>query len=292
MNPGVAGKSCGAHGIDSPVMRVNKRAGKCDVCAQPVGEMQGFLLGPHGGWSTVCADHKPQPPERRFHETWKNPGLASFDLETTGIAPAHDRIVSAGFIDEFGQETELLMNPGIPIPAVASNVHGITDADVVDAISAAEGVAVVRSWIARAIENLIPVVVYNAPYDLTMLRAEIDRYGLEQLEWNRLLVIDPLVIDWGIQRGRLGPRKLDHVCDYYKVSLTDAHTALADARAAREVAFEMAARHEILQSKSFDDLMLDQVRWFADRTEDWNKWAKTQANRRVADPDGWPLAHP
>lgn len=271
-------------------MRANKRSGPCDVCGEPVGEREGFLIGPYGGWSLRCVNHKPTPPERIHADAWRVPGLASFDLETTGVVPKKDRIVSAGFVTESDEETELLINPGIPIPAWASKVHGITDEDVADAISANEGIAMVASWITGVIERQIPVVVYNAPYDLTMLRAEIDRYDIAQPKWDSLIVIDPLVIDWGIERGRLGPRKLNQVCDYYEIELIDAHTAVADARAARLVAYEMAARQEILNGVSFDDLMKMQMEWFAQKTEEWNDWAKTQPDRSTGDPSDWPMA--
>lgn len=271
-------------------MRANTRSGRCDVCKEPVAVGEGFLIGPHGGWSLLCRSHKPSPPEPINPGAWTNPGLASFDLETTGVVPKRDRIVSAGFITDGDVETELLMNPGIPIPEVAARVHGITDADVADAIKAPEGVAIVTSWIADAISRSIPVVVFNAPYDLTMLRAEIDRYGLQQPNWEDLLVVDPLVIDWGIEKGRLGTSKLNNVSDYYNVELIDAHTAVADARAARSVAYEMAARQPALQDVSFIKLMALQKQWFAEKTEDWNKWASQQPNRRAGDPEGWPFA--
>ena len=63
----------------------------------------------------------------------KNP-IAFFDLETTGINTATDRIVEISIlkVDPGGKEDILTMriNPGIPIPKEASEIHGIYDADV------------------------------------------------------------------------------------------------------------------------------------------------------------------
>ncbi len=66
----------------------------------------------------------------------KNP-LVFFDLETTGINIARDKIVELSFLKIFPngdqeKRTELI-NPGIPIPEETSLIHGIYDEDVKDA---------------------------------------------------------------------------------------------------------------------------------------------------------------
>src|SRR4051794_24967185 len=62
--------------------------------------------------------------------------LVFFDLETTGVDVAKDRIVEISATKLFpdGTKTELyhLINPGMPIPEGASNIHGITDDKVAD----------------------------------------------------------------------------------------------------------------------------------------------------------------
>jgi len=57
--------------------------------------------------------------------------LVCIDIESTGVNPATDRIIELAIVSE---EFELgfLVNPGIPIPSQATEVHGIGDADVVD----------------------------------------------------------------------------------------------------------------------------------------------------------------
>jgi DNA polymerase-3 subunit epsilon len=64
---------------------------------------------------------------------WAKKPIAVFDLETTGLDHRTSRIVTAcaallnpdGSIS--GNDVEWLANPGIPIPAEATAVHGITD---------------------------------------------------------------------------------------------------------------------------------------------------------------------
>src|SRR5665811_981623 len=134
----------------------------------------------------------------------------------------------------------------------------------------------------------VGLVVFNASYDLTMLRAEASRHGIAQPAWDRLLVVDPLVIDWGIEHGRLGPRKLTDVSAYYRVVIDNAHDATCDAVAARDVAYEMGFRHATVAAHSLAELQDRQREWFAERVADWNRYAVTKG-WSLDDPTGWPL---
>jgi DNA polymerase-3 subunit epsilon len=62
--------------------------------------------------------------------SWHTKRLAAFDIETTGVNPESDRIVTAAVsLLGGGQPAEhlsWLVDPGIEIPAGASSVHGIT----------------------------------------------------------------------------------------------------------------------------------------------------------------------
>ena len=102
-------------------------------------------------------------------------------------------------------------------------------------------------------------------------------------------MVDPLVVDWGIERGGLGPRKLVDVASYYGVPIDNAHDATCDARAARDVAVELAARHPHVGTLSLTDLMEQQRGWYAERAADWNAYA-ARVGRSIDDPGGWPLA--
>ena len=237
----------------------------------------------------LIADAKPKPPPRGDHDGWHQVALASLDFETTGIDPLNDRVLSYALIADRGPDINGLINPGIPIPASSAEVHGITDVLLADAPAPAVGIAIVAEWVQSLIDRGIGLVVFNAAYDLSMLHAEATRWGVKQPEWDRLLVVDPYVIDWGIQRGTLGSRKLTDVAAYYSVPLDNAHDAAADARAARGVAYEIGFRHPHVAASSLQELMQRQRSWYADRVEDWNSYART-VGRSLDDPNGWPLA--
>lgn len=269
-------------------MATNKFRKQCARCSTWVEVGAGQVVGPHGGWKTYCPNCKPEPPARGNHAGWHTTPLASLDFETTGVDPARDRVVSYGLLSDQDRELVGLINPGIPIPPQSSVVHGFADADVVGAQPAPAGIEVVVDWVQDVIDHGAGLVVFNAAYDLTMLRAEAQRHGVHQPDWDRLLVVDPYVIDWGIERGRLGTRKLTDVCDYYGVVIDNAHDAACDARAARDIALEMSRRHRDIGSMTLTDLVQHQREWHALRAEDWNAYA-AKNGRTLDDPHGWPL---
>lgn len=269
-------------------MRPNRFDGLCAACAVHVGAGSGRLTGTPGAWRTWCLACSPRPPERADHDGWHRLPLASLDLETTGTDPQADRVVSYALLDEPGFEITGLVRPGVPVPEAAAAVHGITDAVLRGAPTAAEALPVVLDWLQTLVERRVGLVVYNACYDLTMLRAEAQRHGLDEPEWARLLVVDPYVVDWGVERGGLGRRRLGDVAAYYGITLDGAHDATCDAVAARQVAVELAARHADVGTLDLEQLMARQRTWFAERAEDWNAYAR-RVGRDLDDPAGWPL---
>lgn len=270
-------------------MRSNRFDGFCDACSAHVAAGNGNLTGTPGRWRTWCFACAPTPPPRADHDGWHRLPLAALDFETTGVDPLVDRVVSYALLEQPGVELSGLVDPGVPIPDAASQVHGITADALVDAPPAAEGLRVVVRWVQSLVDRGIGLVVFNAAYDLTMLRAEAGRHRLTQPDWHGLQVVDPLVVDWGIERGGLGQRRLIDVATYYGVELGHAHEALCDARAARDVAVELAARHASVGSLSLDELMQRQRGWYAERAHDWNRYAM-RVGRDTDDPNGWPLA--
>ena len=270
-------------------MKENRLDGFCAACAVHVRPGAGAYGGSPGHRLTWCLGCSPTPPDRGRHDGWHRTPLASLDFETTGVDPFHDRVLSYALLDVHGVEITGLVNPGIPIPPESADVHGITEAMLADAPSSADGLAVVIDWVQSLVERQVGLVVFNATYDLTMLRAEAARHGLTQPDWSRLLVVDPFVVDWGIERGALGQRRLIDVASYYGIAIENAHDAIYDARAARDVAVELAARHVHIGATTLLELMVDQRTWHLERALEWNSYAAAKG-RPLDDPAGWPLA--
>ncbi len=270
-------------------MRINKFAGKCAECLGYVAIGAGLLIGAAGTWKTLCLGCTPTPPPRGDHAGWHHIALASLDFETTGVDPSTDRVLSYALLGDRGVDRCGLINPGVEIPPESAAVHGLTAESLEGAPTPIIAIAEIVAWVQDLIERGVALVVFNAAYDLTMLRAEAHRCGLAQPDWERLLVVDPYVVDWGIERGGLGPRRLTDVARYYGVPLDNAHDASADARAAREIAYEIGKRHSAIAACTLGELMGSQREWFAGRAEDWNSYAR-RVGRSLDDPLGWPLA--
>lgn len=220
--------------------------------------------------------------------------IAVFDTETTGIDTSNDRIVSAtiALLGSSGQVLERydwLVDPGIPIPAAAERVHGIsTEVARTSGVRAETGVEQIIGQVADMIERGFPIVAYNAPYDLTLLRSEADRHGIAWPE-PFLPVIDPLILDKQLDRFRRGKRTLEVVAAHYGVELGTAHDAGDDAIAAGRVLQRLAGRYAAKLPSDVVELHRSQVAWAQSQAENFQEYM-----RRVRDPafiaDGtWPL---
>ncbi|MCK9871367.1 exonuclease domain-containing protein [Nocardiopsis dassonvillei] len=231
---------------------------------------------------------------------WHTRPLAAFDIESTGVDTATDRIVSAALwrIDPTHRTKDVttwLADPGIDIPPEATAVHGITtDRAQAEGRPAAEVVAEIGAAVERAVLDGLPIVVFNAPYDLTLLSAELARHGRAVAFDGHLRVVDPLVLDKRFDRFRRGSRKLVDMCRMYGVPLAEeeAHGAAADALAAARLAWALARKYEDLGCMDLDALHTAQVGWKAEQSASFQDYL-----RRTKDPDAvidgsWPLAPP
>ena len=218
--------------------------------------------------------------------------LGVFDLETTGIETETSRIVSAyvGVVDALGapKGVSWLADPGVEIPAQASAVHGITTerarAEGRDAAEVvAESVAVLRALLAQG----VPIVIYNAAYDLTLLNRECLRYAIEPLD-GPLPIIDPLVIDRAMDRYRKGKRTLEAAAEYYGVELMDAHDAEADAVAAGRVAQAIARKYSDALGADVTLVHTHQVGWAAESATSFQEYMRRTKDPAFVADGAWP----
>ncbi|MFH9013392.1 3'-5' exonuclease [Streptomyces sp. NPDC017943] len=230
---------------------------------------------------------------------WHRELLIGFDLETTGTDPREARIVTGAVIEvrggEPGGRREWLADPGVPIPEDAVAVHGISSER-----AAAEGRPADR--VADALADVltsywkagVPVVAYNATFDLTLLSAELRRHGLPSLR-ERLggadpaPVIDPYTIDRRVDRYRRGKRNLEAVCAEYGVVLDAAHDALADALAAARLAGAIADRHPKIAMLGPADLHHRQIEWHAQWAADFQDFLRAKGDPAARVDGAWPL---
>lgn len=218
-----------------------------------------------------------------------------FDLETTGIDTATSRIVTAhiGVLDADGRPlegTDWLVDPGIEIPAQATAVHKITTAHAREhGRPPAEAIAQIVARLAALLGTGVPIVVYNAPYDLSLLQHEALRHGVAALE-SPSPIIDPLVIDKAVDRYRKGKRTLEAAAAVYGVDLADAHNAAADAVAAGRVALALGRAYPDALMISADELHNRQIGWSRDQAESFQRYMREKRNEpQFAASGAWPV---
>ncbi len=160
------------------------------------------------------------------------PEFVAFDLETTGLSPASDRIVEIGAVrfDGSGRELgvfERLVNPLRPSGASARAVHGISDEELAGAETAAVVLPEFVAFLgdpARA-----TLLAHNASFDAGFLGRELARLGLPMPGH---AVVDTLAL----ARRRwpsLGTHKLGALASRLDLDPSGPHRALADARRVR-----------------------------------------------------------
>lgn len=195
-----------------------------------------------------------------------------FDLETTGVDVAADRIVTAhvGLLDAEGrvlQARDWLADPGVEIPAGAAAVHGVDTAYArAHGAPAAAVVADVVAALRALLDDGIPVVAFNAAFDFSLLKHEAVRHGIPPLD-TPMPVIDPLVVDKACDRWRRGRRTLSAVAAHYAVNLDGAHEASADAVAAGRVALALARRYPQALPETAGELHTRQIAWARSQAE-------------------------
>ena len=221
--------------------------------------------------------------------------LAVFDLETTGVDVETARIVSAcvAVLEPDGSVVgrwDWLADPGIEIPEGASAVHGITTERARALGRPAADVVGEITQTLRVLTGVgIPLVVYNAPYDLSLLDRECRRHGRTPLA-PPSPVIDPLVLDKAVDRYRKGKRTLEVTAERYGVTLDDAHDAGSDAIAAGRVAQSLARAYPEELDIPPADLHGRQEIWFAEQAASFADYMRnTKGDVSFVADESWPV---
>ena len=165
--------------------------------------------------------------------------IVFFDLETTGINPATDRIVEMALVKMLpGGERDTWvsrLNPGMPIPAESTGFHGITDADVADAPGFKQIAKELAVWLKGC-----DFGGYNAArFDLPLLVEEFLRAGVP-VDFSASRMVDVQKIFFKMEQ-----RTLSAAYKFYcGKAMENAHSAEADINATIEVLEAQLDRYE------------------------------------------------
>lgn len=158
--------------------------------------------------------------------------IVSYDFETTGVRSGARAIELAAVRWRNGEEEArfvTLINPGIPIPAEATVIHGITDAMVADAPTAAEVLPLFVDFVGSDAQ----LVAHNEHFDGRILSMELSIAGLPQLDTARactMRIAQERVPKRTPEREGPADHKLGTLVAWFEIPHDGtAHRALADA---------------------------------------------------------------
>lgn len=159
-----------------------------------------------------------------------NNPIVFFDLETTGINIAADRIVEIALLkihpDGSEEEKLLRINPEMPIPLKVSKIHGIYDDDIKNEPTFKE----VAKNVAHFIEGCDLAGFNSNRFDIPLLAEEFLRAEVD-IDMKKRKFVDVQAIFHKMEK-----RTLAAAYKYYcNQELENAHSAMADTKATYEV---------------------------------------------------------
>lgn len=215
-------------------------------------------------------------PEIDAATPWLECRIAFLDVETTGRDAQKDRVVEIGIV--VGERGEVLhrhswlVNPGIPVSAESSAVHGIKDEDLQGKPTFAE----IAGEVLAALEGCVPAA-YNASFDKAFLLAELERAGVRpdkpqpavrrDVEW-----LDPLTFAREIYKDEES-RALGEMAARLGIELVKAHRATDDAEAALRVLYALAKDPRV--PKGYGGIVQEQRRLGRIQDEARRMWRKS-----------------
>jgi len=248
-----------------------------DLLLKPLGGAPGYIIlfeGAHAGLAPADArplvyDFALLDSDHAELESRKlsNLSYVVFDTETTGLLPHKDEIVQIGALRVVrgriieSEAFETLVNPGRPIPAASTRVHGITDIMV----RGRPGIANAARDFHRFASDAV-IVAHNAPFDMAFLHRHAKRAGVS---WDQP-VLDTVLLS-AVLFGASQNHTLDALCERLEVAIPPAlrHTAMGDARATAEVFCKMLPMLQARGITTFGQV-LDETRSHSRLIEDMN----------------------
>jgi DNA polymerase-3 subunit epsilon len=231
--------------------------------------------------------------------SWATEPMLAFDLETTGVNADGDRIATAcaAVVREgvVGYQRDWMIAIDVDMPEEASAVNGLTTDHLrTHGRPAAHVIPEIANAVRYALSLGMPIVAYNAAFDLTFLDRECRRWvkqGLvEVIGVDIRPVLDPFVLWKEADRYRRGGRKLTDACDVFGVELGEnAHEAAADAIAATRVLYRLAQKYARIGGTSLDELHAAQVIWRAQQCDGLRAHFDLNGIEHDGIPGGWPM---
>lgn len=176
--------------------------------------------------------------------------LVVFDLETTGVNTTKDRICSIAILKTMPDQTFVakyrLINPKMPIPKEASDIHGITD----DKVQGEPTFEQLANGVKEFIGDQCYIVGFNSKrFDMELLSEEFARCGIS---WPTagIITLDAYEIYAHFNKRDLAAAYLH----YTGKVLEGAHNSLEDSKATMEIFLKQLTAHEEFSGKSLSEI--------------------------------------
>jgi DNA polymerase III epsilon subunit family exonuclease len=173
-----------------------------------------------------------------------------FDLETTGLAAARDRICEVGAVRvralEVADSFESLVNPGVRLPEQIARLTGLREQEL---RSAPPVSGVLRRFLAFAGDELL--VAHNARFDQRFLERQL------LLQHGRRLSEPPLctaALARRLLEGRVRRVGLASLANFFGVPTRPCHRALPDAEATAQVLIHLIGLAQELGARRLSEL--------------------------------------
>lgn len=215
---------------------------------------------------------------------WVELPIVVMDVETCGLDPEKHGVVEFAAVRfEMGMPVKrfgTLVDPCMPIPAEASEIHGIKDEDV-------DG----KPTLAQAIIEAAPLLVgaypaaYNASFDRSFILPALDdgpsvfpKALTFDPDWPWL---DPLVMvrKFDSRVPGKGRHKLAASCERHGIPLNEAHRAQDDAEAAGRLMFKLVDENQAVGNLTISEMLRRQKMRAAEQEADFQKWLARQPKR-------------
>lgn len=218
-----------------------------------------------------------------------------FDIETTGVDLENDKIVTAaisivgGDIEEFHNDWTI-QTKDIPLESV--RIHGISEEEAMKGQIRDEALEQIIGILADEASTGVPLVIFNAVFDLTILDREARRNNIKPLieRVPDFLVVDPYIIDRAAVKSRPGRRNLQTLCRHYRVPFkdSDTHSANEDALAAGRLAWKMGQVFKDLDGMDLKELHARQIKWARVQAKALEEHLNTTGRTEIV-PSEWPF---
>ena len=172
----------------------------------------------------------------------------AFDIETTGLSAANDRMTEIGAVlfegDQIKDHFQCFVNPHMPIPPEIKKLTGITDEDVKNAPDEDEAMRRFLEFVGGH-----PLIAHNAEFDTGFVRQACMRSGIE---------FDPTIMDTLVLAQCLMPDlkrfKLDIVSHKLKLPEFNHHRAYDDAAVVARIMGKFIPMLQERGAKTVDDV--------------------------------------